>query len=370
MARVELRDICKIYAGGVTAVDNVTIDIEERDFVVFVGPSGCGKTAILRMIAGLEDISSGELFIDGEKMNDRAPKDRNIAMIFQNSALYPHMSVYENMAFGLKLKKVPRAEIDRRIRETAKLLDIEKFLDRKPRALSGGQRQRAAIGRAVVRDPKVFLFDEPLSGLDAKLRVQMRAELSELHRRLEATIIYVTHDQMEAMTMATKIVVMKDGRVQQTGSPLHLYNHPVNKFVAGFIGSPPINFLTLKPADKDGPVLAGERFELRPAAAHREALKKYGGRDLFAGIRPEDLSYAGEIDAPPGDACIPAEVSVVEPMGADIYLWLSAGNQPLRARTDNRRSFKAGDTVNFTVNMEKVRYFDRETELSILPEDL
>jgi multiple sugar transport system ATP-binding protein len=365
VAKVELRDVCKIYAGGVKAVDNVNITIEDREFVVFVGPSGCGKTTTLRMIAGLEDISEGELFIEGERMNDTAPKNRNIAMVFQNYALYPHMSVYDNMAFGLKLKKVPKAEINTRVHEAAKLLDIEKFLDRKPRALSGGQRQRAAVGRAIVRNPKVFLFDEPLSNLDAKLRVQMRAELSELHLKLDATMIYVTHDQMEAMTMATKIVVMKDGRVQQIGSPLHLYNHPVNKFVAGFIGSPPINFLTLKAIDKGGIVLTDGNFELRPAAAHGEVLGKYLDKDLFFGIRPEDLSYTEN----PGGS-IPADITVVEPLGADIHLWLSAGNQPLVARTGNQQSFKVGDRVHFGVNMEKAHYFDRETELSILDKPL
>ena len=245
MATVKLENICKIYDGGVKAVDNVNIDIEDQEFVVLVGPSGCGKSTTLRMIAGLEDISSGTLTIDGKVVNDVPPKDRDIAMVFQNYALYPHMTVYDNMAFGLKIRKFDKAEIDKRVREAAKILDIEQLLERKPKALSGGQRQRVAVGRAIVRQPKVFLFDEPLSNLDAKLRVQMRAEISGLHHRLKATMIYVTHDQVEALTMADKIVVMKLGVIQQIGGPLELYNNPDNKFVAGFIGSPPMNFVTV-----------------------------------------------------------------------------------------------------------------------------
>ncbi|MDR2313317.1 MAG: sn-glycerol-3-phosphate ABC transporter ATP-binding protein UgpC [Spirochaetaceae bacterium] len=363
MAKVELRSISKIYEGGIKAVDDVNIVVEDKEFVVFVGPSGCGKSTTLRMIAGLEDITEGNLYIDDEKMNDVPPKDRNIAMVFQNYALYPHMSVYENMAFGLKIKKVPKADIDRRVHEAAKILDIEKFLDRKPRALSGGQRQRVAVGRAIVRNPKVFLFDEPLSNLDAKLRVQMRAELSDLHLRLNATMIYVTHDQVEAMTMADKIVVMKDGKVQQIGSPLHLYNYPANKFVAGFIGSPPMNFLTLKVADKNGIVLAAENYELRPLAGQETILKNYLNKTVYFGIRPEDLTYIDN----PEDNSIPAKITVVEPLGADIHLWLSAGTQPLVARTGPSRNFKVGDTVNFRADMEKAQFFDRETELSLLP---
>ncbi|HPE36148.1 MAG TPA: sn-glycerol-3-phosphate ABC transporter ATP-binding protein UgpC, partial [Spirochaetales bacterium] len=254
MAKVVLTDVTKVYDGDVKAVDAANIVIEDKAFVVFVGPSGCGKSTTLRMIAGLEDISSGQILIDDELVNDVPPKDRNIAMVFQNYALYPHMSVYDNMAFGLKIRKVDKAEIDRRVREAAKILDIEKYLDRKPKQLSGGQRQRVAVGRAIVRNPKVFLFDEPLSNLDAKLRVQMRAEIIELHNRLQATMIYVTHDQVEAMTMGDKIVVMKDGVVQQIGSPLYLYNHPINKFVAGFIGSPPMNFIRVKAVSEGGSV--------------------------------------------------------------------------------------------------------------------
>jgi len=363
MAKVELFGIGKVYEGGVKAVDNANITVEDREFVVLVGPSGCGKSTTLRMVAGLEDITEGELLIDGEKMNDVPPKDRNIAMVFQNYALYPHMSVYENMAFGLKIKKLPKAEIEKRVKEAAKILDIEQYLDRKPRALSGGQRQRVAVGRAIVRNPKVFLFDEPLSNLDAKLRVQMRAELSDLHLRLNATMIYVTHDQVEAMTMADKIVVMKDGRIQQTGSPLTLYNKPANKFVAGFIGSPPMNFLTLKVVDTDGIILRGEGFEIRPVKAHQEALKPSIGKDIFFGIRPEDLVYKEKGSS--GNS-IPGKITVVEPLGADTHLWVNAGAQPMVVRTEPQHEFHVGDSVNFTANMDKAQYFDRETEFSIL----
>jgi multiple sugar transport system ATP-binding protein len=315
------------------------------------------------MVAGLEDITEGELYIDGELMNDVPPKDRYIAMVFQNYALYPHMSVYENMAFGLRIKKVPKDEIDRRVMEAAKILDIEKFLERKPKALSGGQRQRVAVGRAIVRNPKVFLFDEPLSNLDAKLRVQMRAELSDLHLRLNATMIYVTHDQVEAMTMANKIVVMKDGKIQQIGAPLELYNHPLNKFVAGFIGSPPMNFLTVKVNEEGGSIVLDEgSFKVKPDAAHVDSLKNYIGKEIFFGIRPEDLAYTQSAV----DNSFPVKVTVVEPLGADIHLWLTTNTQPLVARTEPHYAFKVGDVAHFVPRMDKARYFDRETELSII----
>ncbi|GHV87876.1 sugar ABC transporter ATP-binding protein [Spirochaetia bacterium] len=366
MAKVELKGIGKIYEGNVRAVDNANIVVEDKEFVVFVGPSGCGKSTTLRMVAGLEDISEGELFIDGELMNDVPPKDRNIAMVFQNYALYPHMTVYENMAFGLRIKKVPKDEIERRVKDAARILDIEKFLDRKPKALSGGQRQRVAVGRAIVRNPKVFLFDEPLSNLDAKLRVQMRAEISGLHHKLDATMIYVTHDQVEAMTMANKIVVMKDGKVQQIGSPMNLYNYPLNKFVAGFIGSPPMNFITVKVEEKNGGIVLGEgTFEVKPLPQHAADIKKYVGKEIYFGIRPEDLTYT---EKPAAENNLPVKITVVEPLGADIHLWLTAGNQPLVARTGPEHTFKVGDTVNFTPRLEKARYFDKETELSITAE--
>jgi multiple sugar transport system ATP-binding protein len=366
VAKVELKGVSKFFEGTVQAVNNANIVVEDKEFVVFVGPSGCGKSTTLRMIAGLEDISEGELYINGELMNDVPPKDRNIAMVFQNYALYPHMSVYENMAFGLRIKKVEKTEIERRVREAARILDIEKLLNNKPKTLSGGQRQRVAVGRAIVRNPKVFLFDEPLSNLDAKLRVQMRAELSNLHIKLNATMIYVTHDQVEAMTMANKIVVMKDGKIQQIGSPLHLYNHPVNKFVAGFIGSPPMNFLLVKVLEEGGSVVLDEgSFKIKPAAAHAEYLKKYLGKEIYFGIRPEDLSYTAK---PGKENNISVKITVVEPLGADIHLWLTTATQPLVARTEPHHEFKVGDEANFTPRLDKARYFDKETELSILAE--
>ncbi|MDR1446257.1 MAG: sn-glycerol-3-phosphate ABC transporter ATP-binding protein UgpC [Treponema sp.] len=365
MAKVELKGISKVYEGNVRAVDNANIVVEDKEFVVFVGPSGCGKSTTLRMVAGLEDITEGELYIDGELMNDVPPKDRNIAMVFQNYALYPHMTVYDNMAFGLRIKKVPKDEIDRRVHEAARILDIEKFLDRKPKALSGGQRQRVAVGRAIVRNPKVFLFDEPLSNLDAKLRVQMRAELSGLHLRLNATMIYVTHDQVEAMTMANKIVVMKDGKIQQIGAPLELYNKPINKFVAGFIGSPPMNFLTVKVSEEGGSIVLDEgSFKVKPVKEHEDFLKRYVGKEVFFGIRPEDLTFTEKASA----TSFPVKITVVEPLGADIHLWLTTETQPLVARTEPHHAFKVGDTAHFEPHMEKARYFDKETELSVVSE--
>jgi multiple sugar transport system ATP-binding protein len=288
-------------------------------------------------------------------------------MVFQNYALYPHMTVYENMAFGLKIRKVPKAEIDQRVREAARILDIEKLLDRRPKQLSGGQRQRVAVGRAIVRQPKVFLFDEPLSNLDAKLRVQMRAELIELHHRLDATMIYVTHDQVEAMTMGDKIVVMRDGKVQQIGSPLYLYNHPINKFVAGFMGSPPMNFLTVKVTEEGGQVMVDEgSFKLKPAAAHAALLKAYVGKEVSLGIRPEDLPVAGEgVDSSAGT--IKAKVTVVEPLGAEINIYAATSSNSLTSRVPPHHTYKIGDPIAFAPLMEKARYFDRENELAILP---
>jgi multiple sugar transport system ATP-binding protein len=293
MATVQLKHITKVYEGGVKAVNDVNIDVEDQEFVVLVGPSGCGKSTTLRMIAGLEDITSGELFIDGKVVNEVPPKDRDIAMVFQNYALYPHMTVYDNMAFGLKIRKFPKEEIDQRVREAAKILEIEELLDRKPKALSGGQRQRVAVGRAIVRKPKVFLFDEPLSNLDAKLRVQMRAEISSLHNRLKATMIYVTHDQVEALTMADKIVVMKFGVIQQIGGPLELYNEPQNKFVAGFIGSPPMNFLETKVEKQGEDIYVNEgSFSIKVLPEQAKFLTPYIGKSVVFGIRPEDVTFS------------------------------------------------------------------------------
>ena len=357
MAKVELKGIGKVYDGGVRAVSNANITIEDKEFCVFVGPSGCGKSTTLRMIAGLEDITEGKLFIDGIEMNDVPPKDRDIAMVFQNYALYPHMTVYDNMAFGLKIRKMDKAEIDRRVREAAKQLDLTIYLDRKPKALSGGQRQRVAVGRAIVREPKVFLFDEPLSNLDAKLRVTMRSELAGLHNRLQATMIYVTHDQIEAMTLGTKIVVMKDGIIQQIGAPLYLYNYPINKFVAGFIGTPPMNFLTVRVLEKNGAIVCDEgSFEINPTEEQAKALKAYVGKEVTFGIRPEDLTY---VEKPAAKDDMQMKITNKEPLGAETHLYLiSNKGQSIIAKTTATAEFRLGDTVNVVPNMEKAKFFE------------
>lgn len=362
MAKVELKGIGKIYEGNVRAVQNANITIEDKEFCVFVGPSGCGKSTTLRMVAGLEDISEGELYIDGELMNDVPPKDRNIAMVFQNYALYPHMSVYDNMAFGLKIRKMDKAEIQRRVEEAAKILGLSIYLDRKPKALSGGQRQRVAVGRAIVRNPKVFLFDEPLSNLDAKLRVTMRGEISALHQRLQATMIYVTHDQIEAMTMGTKIVVMKDGHVQQIGEPLYLYNHPINKFVAGFIGSPPMNFMSVTIKKVGDKIVADEgTFELTPTDEQQAALKNYVGKQVYFGVRPEDLSYQA---TPAAENNMQMKVINKEPLGAETHLFLQSKDQSIVARVQAsaKESFKLGETVNFKPDMTRCKFFVKNPE--------
>ncbi|MCI5523386.1 MAG: ABC transporter ATP-binding protein [Treponema sp.] len=371
MAKVELKGIGKIYDGGVHAVQNTNITIEDKDFCVFVGPSGCGKSTTLRMVAGLEEISEGELYIDGELMNDVPPKDRNIAMVFQNYALYPHMTVHDNMAFGLKIRKMDKAEIERRVGEAADILGLNEYLDRKPKALSGGQRQRVAVGRAIVRNPKVFLFDEPLSNLDAKLRVTMRGEIANLHQRLQATMIYVTHDQIEAMTMGTKIVVMKDGCVQQIGEPLYLYNHPINKFVAGFIGSPPMNFLTVVVKKLGDSIVCDEgSFTLTPTPEQQIALREYVGKEIYFGVRPEDLTYG---DAPFAENNMQMKINNKEPLGAETQLGLSTKSQALIARVyaSVKDNFKLGETVNFQPRMEKCKFFiksdtDPDAELNIV----
>ena len=362
MATVELQNLSKIYEGGVKAVDNANISVGDKEFLVLVGPSGCGKTTTLRCIAGLEEITDGELSIDGTRMNDVAPKDRDIAMVFQNYALYPHMSVYENMAFGLKIRKYPRSEIETRVRDAAQVLDIEELLERKPKALSGGQRQRVAVGRAIVRKPKVFLFDEPLSNLDAKLRVQMRAELASLHTRLQATMVYVTHDQVEAMTMGDRIVVMRDGLIQQIGTPLALYNTPVNRFVAGFIGSPPMNIMKVNLKESGGGLVVEEAgFQIEVAAAHQDRLRSHVGRDLFMGIRPEDLTYA----AGARGGAITAAVDVVEPLGAETHIYLTVGSNQFIARVGPEVDVRVGTEIALSPNMDRVHYFDLETEASL-----
>ncbi len=361
MAKVELKGIGKVYDGNVRAVDNVNITVDDKEFVVFVGPSGCGKSTTLRMIAGLEDITEGELLIDNKVVNDVPPKDRDIAMVFQNYALYPHMTVYDNMAFGLKIRKFSKEEIVKRVSEAAKILDIEELLDRKPKALSGGQRQRVAVGRAIVRQPKVFLFDEPLSNLDAKLRVQMRAEISSLHTRLNATMIYVTHDQVEAMTMADKIVVLKDGIIQQIGSPLTLYNKPENKFVAGFIGSPPMNFMQVTATEEKGKLYIDEgTFKMEVPGG--DYLKNHIGKNLIFGIRPEDLSYVPT--ETPGKT-MNAGITVIEPLGAEIHLYLNTGKHQFISRVAPDIKVAVDQKINFTVDFTKAVFFDGETELAI-----
>ncbi len=366
MAEVLLKDITKIYDGGVKAVDKANIEIKDQEFVVLVGPSGCGKSTTLRMIAGLEDISDGDLMIDGKRMNDEAPKDRDIAMVFQNYALYPHMTVYDNMAFGLRIRKFPKAEIDARVKEAAQILDIEELLERKPKALSGGQRQRVAVGRAIVRKPKVFLFDEPLSNLDAKLRVQMRAEISSLHTRLNATMVYVTHDQVEAMTMGDKIVVMKSGIIQQIGSPLKLYNDPINRFVAGFMGTPPMNIAPADVVEEGGKIIVREEGMSVVVPKNREEiLKKYVGKKVYMGIRSEDLEFTKK----PTENNLKASVSVIEPLGNETHLYIDTKENQFIARSLPENEFKVGDEVNFTPNIEKIQFFDIETERSLFYTD-
>lgn len=362
MASVSLKNINKEYDGGVLAVKNVSIEIHEKEFVVLVGPSGCGKSTTLRMIAGLEEISNGTLTIDGVEMNSIAPKDRDIAMVFQNYALYPHMSVYENMAFGLKLRKFPQREIEKRVNDAADILGLKEYLHRKPKALSGGQRQRVAVGRAIVRKPKVFLFDEPLSNLDAKMRVQMRTEISKLHKQLEATMIYVTHDQTEAMTMGDRIVVMKDGVVQQIDTPLNLYNFPQNKFVAGFIGSPAMNFIegrisgtaSLKFTSLDSTIVGSIPKSLQ------KQLKRYFGKEVWLGLRPEHITIGKSKTH--GIKCV---VDVTEPMGSEIFIYITSGESKLVLRETSHRIPKTGDTIDITFDMNKAHFFDKITEEKI-----
>ena len=368
MASISLKNIYKIYPNGFNAVKDFNLEIEDKEFIIFVGPSGCGKSTTLRMVAGLEDISKGDLFIDGKRMNDVEPKDRDIAMVFQNYALYPHMTVFDNMAFGLKIRKFDKAEIKRRVEEAARILNLDQLLDRKPKALSGGQRQRVAMGRAIVRAPKVFLMDEPLSNLDAKLRVQMRIEISKLHERLGATIIYVTHDQTEAMTLGTRIVVMKDGVVQQVDSPQNLYNAPGNLFVAGFIGSPQMNFMDAKIVQNGGGLIAqvGESNLVIPAAKAK-ALQDggYVGKTVVMGIRPEDLHDDQMfIDSAP-NAVLDATIRVYELLGAEVFLYFDYAGAQLTARVDPRTTAKTGDKVRFALDMEKTHFFDKDSEVTI-----
>ena len=376
MAGLSLRHIYKKYPGGVTAVSDFNLEIKDKEFLVLVGPSGCGKSTTLRMIAGLEEISEGELFIGDALVNDVAPKDRKIAMVFQNYALYPHMSVFDNMAFGLKLRKVRKEEIKRRVEEAARILDITHLLDRKPKALSGGQKQRVALGRAIVREPKVFLLDEPLSNLDAKLRATMRTELTKLHHKLQTTFIYVTHDQVEAMTMATRIVVMKDGIIQQVNTPQNLYDQPCNIFVAGFIGTPQMNFVNakiVKPKGEEDCYLEFEniRFKLQPEKFEDTNLADYIGKEVIAGLRPELLHDEPVYMEKFKDTIIEAKVEFTELMGAEIYLYLNVGTDSneigyepttLVSRVSSQSTAKAGDTIQIAVDTSRIHIFDKDTE--------
>ena len=368
MANLSLRHVYKTYSGDVHAVKDFNLEIEDKEFLVLVGPSGCGKSTTLRMIAGLEEISAGEIYIGDKLVNDVAPKDRDIAMVFQNYALYPHMTVYDNMAFGLKLRKTPKQEIDARVKEAARTLDIEHLLDRKPKALSGGQRQRVALGRAIVREPKVFLMDEPLSNLDAKLRVQMRTEISKLHKRLGTTFIYVTHDQIEAMTMGTRVVVMKDGLVQQVGNPQVIYDHPENLFVAGFIGSPQMNFIDSKITEKGGKLFVqfnGFSLQLPDDKAAVVKEKGYVGKEVVFGVRPENLHDDDRFLAENPDVVIDAKVEVTERMGSETYLYLSIAGADAIARVNAKSAAKPEQKIRLGVEMDRTKMFDKETELAI-----
>ncbi len=365
MASLSLRHVTKSYPNGFVAVKDFNLEIADREFVIFVGPSGCGKSTTLRMIAGLEDISSGELYIDGKLVNDVEPKDRDIAMVFQSYALYPHMSVYDNMAFGLKLRKTPKEEIDRLVQDAARILDLSHLLDRKPKALSGGQRQRVAMGRAIVRTPKVFLMDEPLSNLDAKLRGQMRIEISKLHQRLQATIIYVTHDQTEAMTLGTRIVVMKDGVIQQVDSPQNLYDKPCNKFVAGFIGAPQMNLIDAKVGENGADItLTFEKNTITVPADKAKALKAggYVGKTVTLGIRPEDLHDDDAFLASSPKSVFEATIRVYEMLGAEVYLYFDINETNCTARVNPRTTARPGDTIKLAMDLEMIHVFDKETE--------
>ena len=361
MANLNFKSIGKVYEGGIRSVSNFNLSIENEEFIIIVGPSGCGKSTVLRMIAGLEEISEGELYIDDILVNDVEPKDRDIAMVFQNYALYPHMSIYDNMAFGLKIRKTPKKEIDVRVKKAADILGIEDLLQRKPKALSGGQRQRVALGRAIVRNPKVFLMDEPLSNLDAKLRVQTRSEIVKLHKRLKTTFIYVTHDQTEAMTMGDKIVVMKEGVIQQFASPQEIYDFPINMFVAGFIGSPQMNFIegTLVQSDQSLFFQNNEnRLKMDPDVCERLREKGYTGRSVFIGVRPEDV----RINDGMKENGLSGVVEVVENMGSEKFLYLNTGSENISAKVGRETMVESGDSVSIGFNLSKVHFFDKESE--------
>ena len=369
MASLSLKNVCKVYPNGFVAVKDFNLDVADKEFIIFVGPSGCGKSTTLRMIAGLEEISSGELWIGDKLVNDVEPKDRDIAMVFQNYALYPHMTVYDNMSFGLKLRKVPKPEIDKLVHEAAKILGIEQLLDRKPKALSGGQRQRVAMGRAIVRNPKVFLMDEPLSNLDAKLRVQMRIEIQKIHQRLETTIIYVTHDQTEAMTLGTRIVVLKDGIIQQVDTPQNLYDKPCNVFVAGFMGSPQMNLINAKVVQSGEDValmFGGNTVKLPEGKAQKLIEAGYVDTTVIMGIRPEDLNDSEVIINANPDCVIEATIRVYELLGAEVYLYFDIDEVNCTARVNPRTTARPGDTIKLGIDMTKLHIFDKDTEQVIL----
>lgn len=364
MAELKLDNIYKIYDNKVTAVNDFNLHIQDKEFIVFVGPSGCGKSTTLRMIAGLEEISKGDFYIDEQRVNEVAPKDRDIAMVFQNYALYPHMTVYDNIAFGLKLRKISKQEIERRVTEAAKILGLEEYLTRKPKALSGGQRQRVALGRAIVRDAKVFLMDEPLSNLDAKLRVQMRAEIVKLHRRLETTTIYVTHDQTEAMTMATRIVVMKDGVIQQVGAPKYIYDNPENIFVGGFIGSPSMNFLN-GIVKETGFVMGTKTIDIPAEKMAVLRSQGYMDQEVVLGIRPEDFFIEQErIEASKGTA-FQFDVEVAELTGAEMMIYSKIEEQNIVATVDVRNNIEPGQKIELAFDMNKAHFFDKNSEIRI-----
>ena len=373
MAGLTLKGIYKKYPGGVVAVSDVNLEIRDKEFIVLVGPSGCGKSTTLRMIAGLEEISEGELYIGDRLVNDIAPKDRDIAMVFQNYALYPHMTVFDNMAFGLKLRKVPKDEIERKVNEAAKILDLSHLLDRKPKAMSGGQRQRVALGRAIVRSPKVFLLDEPLSNLDAKLRAQMRTEISKIHKKLGTTFIYVTHDQTEAMTMGDRIVCMKDGFVQQVDTPQNLYENPVNKFVAGFLGSPQMNFIDAVLREEYGQFVVefgsnrGQIYQIIvPESKVNETLGRYVNKEIILGIRPESIHDEEMYLSNATTGVINADVEITEMMGAETYLYLICEGNNLTARVSPRSTARPGDQIKVAIDPNRIHIFDKETEKAIV----
>ncbi|UCH10164.1 MAG: sn-glycerol-3-phosphate ABC transporter ATP-binding protein UgpC [Fidelibacterota bacterium] len=362
MASVELRNVTKVFDNKVTAVDQANLKIDDREFVVLVGPSGCGKSTVLRMIAGLEEVTSGEVYIDQKVVNDIPPKDRDIAMVFQNYALYPHMTVYENLSFGLRLRKYPKKEIKARVQEAAEILDIAVFLERKPKALSGGQRQRVALGRALVRKPNVFLFDEPLSNLDAKLRVQMRVEINRLHKQLQTTMIYVTHDQVEAMTMGSKIVVLNQGVIQQVDTPLELYNNPVNKFVAGFIGSPAMNFVEGVVSTDGAVTFQSDLFKIQVPESLTPKLEDLSGQHVVLGIRPENIRIVREGSDSRWGEPQSIVVDVVEPVGNEVFLYFSEQDKRYCMRMPPEQLYHPGDQLQITFDPEKLYFFDLHSD--------